>query len=88
MKTLTLELANIRGEPLEAVCYSDGTLAWRYPRYSTFMPGEPREVWHYVREVWHYVREEWLANDSPRKHLAPIIDAAFAALKEDATCEP
>lgn len=76
MKTVTLELANIRGEPLEVVCYNDDTLMWRYPRYAPFMPDQPRELWCRSRNAW--------LDGTPREHLVPIIDAAFEALRAEA----
>lgn len=75
MKTTTLELTTTHGEPLtlRLVCYANGRFDLLNTVGFSFVK---KQLW----EGRH--REAWLGASSHR-HLVPLIDAAFEALKED-----
>lgn len=78
MRTMTLELACTDGADRTMTLYADGTYNIRY---AGDLHSEDLYCWHSEMRR-SYLRTTRVA------HLVPIIDAAFAALKEGTTCEP
>lgn len=72
---LDFDLKDRHGDLLFVRCHADGKIsgAWANKGARTAFPS-----------LWKVERAKWLA-DSDLSELVPLIDAAFAALKEDTT---
>lgn len=79
MREVVLELADGAGEIMWVRCAADGTMLGGTKLHSlmadSLVPWEPKP------------RQNWLGSPSLR-HLVPVIDAAFAALKGGTDAQP